>query len=106
MAKKTNFEVNGKSYYKITRTVGHKPDGTAIKKVFYGTGVKEANEKADKYISDLKMGLLDGKHLITVNSLFPKWLFGIKKNEVKASTFESYYSTYNNIVFLVLLFHL
>lgn len=98
MAKKTNFEVNGKSYYKITRTVGHKPDGTAIKKVFYGTGVKEANEKADKYINDLKMGLLDGKHLITVNSLFPKWLFGIKKNEVKASTFESYYSTYKRFI--------
>ena len=44
------------------------------------------------------MGLLDGKHLITVNSLFPKWLFGIKKNEVKASTFESYYSTYFGFV--------
>lgn len=98
MAKKTNFKVNGKSYYKVTRTIGHKPDGTAIKKVFYGSGVKEANEKAEKYINDLKMGLIDGKQLITINSLFPKWLFGIKKNEVKNSTLDSYFSTYKKYI--------
>ena len=38
MAKKTNFAVNGKKYFKVSRTVGRKADGTAIRKVFYGTG--------------------------------------------------------------------
>ena len=69
MAKKTNFEVNGKSYYKITRTVGHKPDGTAIKKVFYGTGVKEANEKADKYMNQLNSGMTLDFEYITIDEL-------------------------------------
>ena len=26
MAKKTNFEVNGSKYFRVTRTVGHKAD--------------------------------------------------------------------------------
>ena len=48
MAKKTNFEVNGKKYFRTTKTVGHKSDGTAIRKAFYGSGVNEANQKADE----------------------------------------------------------
>lgn len=98
MAKKTNIEVNGKQYYRVTRTVGHKPDGRPIKKQFYGSGISEANQKADKYISDLKLGLIDGKQILTINTLFPDWIFGVKKVEVKASTFESYYGTYKKFI--------
>ncbi len=98
MAKKTNFEVNGKQYYRVTRTIGHKPDGTSIRKTFYGSGINEANKKADEYINDLKSGLINGKQAITLNTLFPDWLFGVKKNEIKASTFESYYGTYKKFI--------
>lgn len=98
MAKKTNFEVNGQKYYRITKTIGHKPDGTPIKKQFYGSGINEANQKAEKYINDLKSGLINGNQLLTINSVFPDWLFGVKKNEIKASTFESYYSTYKKFI--------
>ena len=98
MAKKTNFEVNGQSYYKITRTVGHKPDGTAIKKVFYGTGVKEANEKADKYMNQLNSGMTLDFEYITIDELMYKWLFQIKKNEIKPSSFQSYEGTYRNYI--------
>ena len=98
MAKKTNFEVNGQKYYRVTRTIGHKPDGTLIRKSFYGTGINEANKKADEYINDLKSGLINGDQQITINILFSDWLFGVKKNEVKASTFESYYSTYKKFI--------
>ena len=59
MAKKTNFEVNGKQYYRVTRTIGHKPDGTPIKKQFYGTGINEANKKADEYMDKIQSGLLN-----------------------------------------------
>ena len=34
MAKKTNFKVNGIEYYRLTKTIGHKADGTPIKKPF------------------------------------------------------------------------
>ena len=41
MARKTNIEVNGKNYYRVTRTIGHRADGRAIRKQFYGTGIKK-----------------------------------------------------------------
>ena len=53
MAKKTNFEVNGKQYYRVTRTVGHKSNGALIRKTFYGSGINEANQKADEYIQNI-----------------------------------------------------
>ena len=30
MARKTNFEINGKQYYRVTKTIGHRADGTPI----------------------------------------------------------------------------
>ena len=98
MAKKTNFKVNGQQYYRVTRTIGKKPDGTPIRKQFYGSGINEANKKADDYIRDLKSGLIQGEKIVTINILLPQWLFGIKKNEVKPSTFESYYGTYKKYI--------
>lgn len=53
MAKKTNFEVNGNKYYRVTRTIGKKADGTPIRKTFYGFGINEANEKADEYMDSI-----------------------------------------------------
>ena len=55
MAKKTNFNVNGNEYFRVTKTIGHRADGTPIRKQFYGTGIKEANQKADEYINNLKL---------------------------------------------------
>ena len=98
MARKTNIEVNGKNYFRVTRTIGHRIDGTAIRKQFYGTGINEANQKADEYINNLKMGLLNNDQLYTINTLLPKWLFEVKKNEIKASSFEAYESTYRNYI--------
>ena len=98
MARKTNIEVNGKNYYRVTRTVGRKADGTPIRKQFYGTGINEANAKADEYIKNLKMGLLNNNQLYTINTLLPKWLFDVKKNEVKASSFEAYESIFRNYI--------
>lgn len=51
--KKTNFEVNGKEYFRVTRTIGKKADGTPIRKTFYGSGIKEANDKADEYMDSI-----------------------------------------------------
>ena len=53
MAKKTNFEVNGRQYFRVTRTIGKKSDGTPIRKTFYGSGINEANQKADEYMDSI-----------------------------------------------------
>ena len=47
-------------------------------------------------MNDLKNGLVDSTY--TINTLLPKWLFNVKKNEIKASSFESYYGTYKNFI--------
>ena len=98
MAKKTNIEINGNQYYRVRRTIGHKADGTPIRKPFYGSGINEANEKADKYIQDLKLGLIPEQGNITISTLLPNWLFNNKKNELKPSTFETYEGLYRNYI--------
>lgn len=54
MAKKTNCTINGKDYYRIRRKVGEDADGKSIIKPFYGTGKKEAEEKYQQYLDDMK----------------------------------------------------
>lgn len=96
MARKTNFNVNGIEYFRLTKTIGHKTDGTPIRKTFYGACKAEAEEKADKFINDFNIGLTDGKQNMTINILFPKWLFSVKANELKPLSLESYESIYRN----------
>lgn len=98
MAKKTNYTKNGKEYYRVTKVIGHKPDGTLIRKEFYGKGVKEANEKADAYMNKIKNGMSLDFENVTINDLIYKWLFQIKKNEIKPSSFQSYEGTYRNYI--------
>lgn len=94
MAKKTNFEVNGSKYFRVTRTVGHKADGTPIRKTFYGSGINEANEKADEYMNKLKNGYSNDFDKVTVSELMDKWLFSIKLVQVSPSTFMAYEGNY------------
>ena len=98
MARKTNIEINGKQYYRVRRTVGHKADGSPIIKPFYGIGINEANAKADEYINNLKLGIVNNDKNVTINHLFPKWLLEVKKNEVKPTTFEKYEGIYRNYI--------
>jgi len=98
MAKKTNYTKNGFEYYRLTKTIAHKADGTPIKKEFYGLCKAEAEEKAEKYINDLKLGLVNNGKSLTINTLFPKWLMETKKNEVKPTTFEKYEGLYRNYI--------
>ena len=59
VANKTNFTVNGKNYYRITKTIGKRADGSPIRKTFYGSGVKETTQKVEQYMNSLKMGLIN-----------------------------------------------
>lgn len=100
MAKKTNFEVNGKHYFRVTRTIGKKADGTPIRKTFYGSGINEANEKANKYMNDIKNGLISNFEYTIINDLMHIWLFDFLHNssKIKPSTFQRYESIYRNYI--------
>lgn len=100
MARKTNIEVNGKNYYRVTRTVGRKADGTAIRKTFYGTGINEANAKADAYMNDIKNGLVNDFDNVTLNDMMYTWLFDVLHNssKIKPSTFQRYESIYRKYI--------
>ena len=55
MATKTNTKINGKEYYRITRTVGHKyVDGVKkpIKKQFYGSSKGDAEQQYKAFINE------------------------------------------------------
>lgn len=100
MARKTNFKVNGKNYFRVTRTVGRKADGTAIRKTFYGSGVNEANAKADEYMNNIKNGLVNNYENISLNDMFHTWLFDFLYNssKIKPSTFQRYESIYRKYI--------
>lgn len=83
MAIKSNFEVNGKQYYRVTRTIGKKADGTPIKKQFYGEGKLEAEQKADKYINDIKNGYIKDYDKLDINDLVDIWLYDIKAKDTQ-----------------------
>ena len=48
MAVRTNYEKNGKNYYRVTATIGKKADGKPIRKEFYGKSKKEAESKKEE----------------------------------------------------------
>lgn len=99
MAKKTNFESNGNKYFRVTRTIGKKADGTPIRKQFYGSGISEANEKADKYMEKINSGLNADFDKIILGIFMKDWLFNIKQfDNIKPSTFNDYCSTFKNYI--------
>lgn len=100
MARKTNIEINGKQYYRVTRTVGRKADGTAIRKSFYGAGINEANQKANEYMNNIKNGLVNNFENVTLNDMMHTWLFDVLHNssKIKPSTFQRYEEVYRNYI--------
>ena len=100
MAKKTNFEVNGNKYFRVSRTIGKKADGTPIRKTFYGTGINEANQKADEYIESINKGLNADYKIIDINQLVETWLYEIKlkDSKFKPGSFTKYEGIYRNYI--------
>ena len=100
MAKKTNTIINEKEYYRVTKTIGHKADGTAIKKQFYGSCKAEAEEKAAIYINNINNGLVANYENTNLNELMHSWIFDFLHNssKLKPSTFQRYESIYRNYI--------
>lgn len=98
MAKKTNFEINGNKYFRVTRTIGHKADGSAIRKTFYGSGINEANQKADEFLANINNGMTLDFQEVVIKDLMYQWLFQVKLNELKPSSFQAYEGVYRNFI--------
>lgn len=100
MAKKTNFEVNGKEYYRITKTIGKKSDGTPVKKQFYGSSKSEAEQKAQEFINNIKNGFSEDYEKMDINKLVEMWLYNIKAKDTnfKSGSFTKYEGIYRNYI--------
>jgi integrase len=98
MAVKTNYEKNGKKYYRKVITIGHTSDGKAIKKEFYGKSEKEAIKKSEEYLTNIKRGLSLNYDKINLDEYLKFWLFDVLlvSNRIKPSTFQRYEGIYRN----------
>lgn len=94
MSKNTNTTINNKDYYRVTATVGRNVDGTPIRKQFYATNKKDAEEKRDEYLKTVSKGLNLNYSKVKLNEYFHYWLFNVKKPSVKDSSFERYECIY------------
>jgi integrase len=92
MPRKTNFTANGNSYYRVTATVGKKPDGSPLRKQFYGESKKDAENKRDEYLAGLKQGLSVGYDKATFRQAFEHWLECVQRPAIGLSTYAKYES--------------
>ncbi|RXI58087.1 tyrosine-type recombinase/integrase [Clostridium tetani] len=100
MAVKTNYEKNGKKYFRVTTSIGRNSSGKLIRKEFYGSSKKEAEAKRDKYLLDLKSGLNMDYQNAVLGELMHSWLFEVVRvsQNIKPSTFQRYEGIYRNYV--------
>ncbi len=100
MAKKYNCEKNGVQYFRKTKTVGHKADGTPVKKEFYGDGEKDCDRQIEEYMDKIKSGLNVDVEKLTVEQGMHIWLFDVllTSKDIKSASFEKHECNYRNYV--------
>lgn len=100
MANKTNATINGVDYYRIRADIGKNPDGTRIRKSFYGKNKKEAERKRDEYLYQLKLGLNIDFDKATLGHLIHSWLYDFKRvsENIKPATFSRYEGIYRKYI--------
>ena len=100
MAKKYNCEKNGIPYFRKTKTIGHKADGTAVKKEFYGDGEKDCDRQIEEYMDKLKSGLNVDVENLTVEQGMHQWLFDVllHSKNIKSASFEKHECNYRNYI--------
>lgn len=96
MAKKYNCTKNGIQYFRRTKTIGHRADGSSIKKEFYGDGEKDCNNKIEEYMSFIKNGVPADFFNVTVEQLMYTWLFDVllSSKDVASASFEKHETNY------------
>ena len=90
MPRKTNFTANGNEYYRTTATVGKTAEGKPLRKQFYGSSKKEAEEKRDEYLAGLRQGLSVDYQKNTFGIAFKHWLEHVQRHAIGLSTYDKY----------------
>jgi len=98
MAKKTNFNTNDYEYYRVNAVIGRNPDGTYIRKQFYGLSKKEAEAKKKEFLDNINNGLNVDYREMTIEKFMKLWLFNVVRVDKSFSTFDRYESVYRNYI--------
>lgn len=94
MPKKTNVEINGSNYFRVTSTIGKDSDGKPIRKQFYGSSKKEAETKRDEYLSNIKNGLSVDYDKALFGAVFKSWFENVLRPSVALSSYQRYETDY------------
>lgn len=95
---KTNYTVNGNSYYRVSLEIGRDANGKRKTKFFTGKTKKEAEQKKQDYIINQARGMKNDKTLWFAQT-FKTWLFEVvKMSGIKPTTFARYEGLYRNYI--------
>ena len=90
MPRKTNFTTGDNAYYRTTATVGKNPDGTSIRKQFYGASKREAEQKRNEFMTALNLGFNVDYNKATFAAAFAHWLEHVQRSSIGPSTYAKY----------------
>ena len=88
---------NGNQYWRILISLGTDPlTGKTIRKAIYGKTQKEAKQK----LKEFKKNNASSSDSSTLGSFCYNWLWNVKRQELKASTFEKWEGIYRNYILI------
>lgn len=86
---------NGIKYWRITITTGYNPlNGKQIRKDIYGKTQKEAKDKLKAYLENSASNTDNTE----IGNFFYEWLWNIKRQELKQSSFDRWEGIYRNYI--------
>jgi len=86
---------NGRKYWRITITIGNDPlTGNQLRKKIYGKTQKEAKDKLKLYLETH----VSNNDNTSLGDFFYDWLWNVKKQELKLSSFERWEGVYRNYI--------
>jgi len=94
MPKKTNTKINGSNYFRVTATIGTNADGSPIRKQFYGSSKKEAEDKRDEYVMNIKKGLSPHFDKALFRHVFETWFENVLTPSISLSSRNRYEMDY------------
>lgn len=98
MPAKTNYNVNGKEYYRVSLELGRDSNGKRKTKFFTGKNKKEAEQKKQDFIKKMNSGIIDTKTR-WLGETMKVWLFEvIKMGQIKPTSFARYEGIFSNYI--------
>lgn len=92
------YKKNGVTYYKGLLTIGRNEEGKLIRKTFNAKKKEDVVNAMTNYKSQMLNGELSTNEKITLAEWYHTYIFEFRKNDLKPSTFERYYSIYKNYI--------